>query len=402
MTTGALSPLGFRILELAGAGGATFCGRLLADFGAEVIKIEPPEGCETRRRGPFWNRPGPPPLSLSFLANNQGKKGITLDLETAASRELFRALVRVADAVVESTPPGALASRGVDYGDVKELNPRLVWTSITPFGLNGPKAGWQANDLVAFAAGGLMYISGKPEGPPVVGPDEQGYRIGGSHGAFGTLVALWARQERGAGQLVEVSLQECLAAQENTISDFSRKGEVIPRTGSQHRRAVPGRIYPCKDGFVHLIVVHTQAGVWQRFLDWIGRPTELLDPRYEDSTYRRAHAERVDEVVRAFCRNRSKAELYRAAQERHIPCTPVNTPADFVKDEQISRREFLTTVAVRGERVAALGLPFKSTETAWPAGKSAPEIGEHNGEVFGTLLGLPRPEIEALTAAGVI
>lgn len=395
MTTDATLPLGgFRVLELAGAGGATFCGRMLAEFGAEVIKLEPPGGCETRRRGPFWDRPGLPPLSLSFLANNLRKKGITLDLGEADGRELFRALVRIADAVVESTPPGALASLGVDYGDVKGLNPRLVWTSITPFGKSGPKEAWRANDLVAFAAGGLMYISGKPEGPPVVGPDEQAYRIGGSHGAFGTLAALWARQESGAGQLVEVSLQECLAAQENTISDFSRKGEVIPRTGSQHRRAVPGRIYPCKDGFVHLIVVHTQAGVWERFLDWVGRPVELLDPKYEDSTYRRAHAERVDRVSRAFCRNRTKAELYRAAQERHIPCTPVNTPADFVNDEQIRSREFLTTVAVRGERMAMLGLPFKSTETEWSAPRSAPEIGEHNTEVFGTLLGLQPKEIE--------
>lgn len=395
MTRDAPSPLGgFRILELAGAGGATFCGRLLAEFGAEVIKIEPTGGCETRRRGPFWNRPSQPPLSLGFIANNQGKKSVTLDLETADGRELFLALVRVADAVVESMPPGALASLGVDYPNVKELNPRLVWTSITPFGKSGPKAGWHANDLVAFAAGGLMYISGKAEGPPVVGPDEQAYRIGGSHGAFGTMAALWARQESGVGQLVEVSLQECQAAQENTITDFSRKGEVIPRTGSQHRRAVPGRIYPCKDGFVHLIVVHTQAGVWQRFLDWVGRPAELLDPRYEDSTYRRAHAAEVDEVTRAFCRNHTKAELYRAAQERQIPCTPVNTPADFVEDEQIRSREFLTTVAVRGERVATLGLPFKSTEPGWPARGSAPEIGEHNTEVFGTLLGLQPKEIE--------
>lgn len=403
MTMRPASPLGqFRVLELAGVGGATFCGRMLADLGLEVIKIEPPGGCETRRKGPFWKHPGVPPVSLHFISNNLGKKSVTLDLAAADGRELFRALVRLADAVAESMPVGHLESLGSGYPQLKDANPGLVWTSITPFGRSGPKAGWRANDLVAFAAGGLMYISGKPEGPPVVAPDEQAYRIGGSHGALGTLVALWARRRTNLGQLVEVSLQECLAAQENFVTDFSRRGEVIPRTGSQHRRAIPGRIYPCKNGFVHLMVVHTQAGSWQRFVEWIGRPAELLDPQLEDPLYRHAHLDRVDQITREFCLRHTKEELYRAAQERHIPCAPVSTPADFVDDEQVRWREFLTAVTVRGQTVGTLGVPVKTTEDAWMAVGNAPEPGEHNEEVYGKLLGLGEAEIAALRQAGVI
>jgi benzylsuccinate CoA-transferase BbsE subunit len=392
----------FRVLELASEGGATFCGRLLADLGAEVIKIEPPGGCPTRGRAPFWKDAGPLPLSLAFFSNNLGKKGITLDLTASDGAELFRRLVRVADAVVESMAPGRLEALGLDYPQLREVNAGIVWTSITPFGRSGPKARWQANDLVAFAAGGLMYISGKPEGPPVVGPDEQAYRVGGSHGAFGTLVAFWARRQSGAGQLVEVSLQECLAAQENLVTDFARKGEVIPRTGSQHRRGVPGRIYPCKDGFVHLMVVHTQAGAWERFLDWIGRPADLSDPRFADPLFRYTHRDRVDRMTREFCLRHTKRELYQAAQARHIPCTPVSTPADFVEDEQVRWRGYVTEVVVRGRRLPTLGSPVRSSEEEWMAIGSAPELGEHNDEVYSGLLGLSAGEIDALRQAQII
>ncbi len=392
----------FRVLEIASVGAATVCGRLLADLGADVIKIEPPGGCVTRRRGPCWRESGLRPVSLSFLWDNLNKKGITLDLTTADGKDLFRRLARTADAVIESTPAGYMESLGLGYGDLRQIRPEVVWTSMTPFGRTGPKANWKADDFVAFAAGGLMYISGKTGGPPVAAPDEQAYRLGGSHGAFGTLVALWARQETGVGQLVEVSLQECLAAQENLITDFSRKGEVIPRTGSQHRRGVPGRIYPCKNGFVHLMVIHTQPGSWENFLDWVGRPKELGDPRLADPMYRRAHPELVDDFVRRFLRDYTKEELYHQAQERHIPCTPVNTPTDFVSDEHVAWRGFVAPLNVRGKDTKTLGLPFKSNEGDWIRISGAPEIGEQNLDVYGRELGLTLAEIGSLMQAGVI
>lgn len=399
----ARTPLGqFRLLEIASAGAATVCGRMLADLGAEVIKIERPGGCVTRRRGPFWNEAEGPPVSLSFLWNNLNKKSITLDLAPADGTELFRRLVGTADAVVESTPPGHLESLGLGYAGLRELRPELVWTSITPFGRSGPKATWKGDDFVAFAAAGLMYISGKPEGPPVAAPDEQAYRIGGSHGAFATLVALWARGESGVGQLVEVSLQECLAAQENLITDFSKKGEVIPRTGSQHRRAAPGRIYPCKNGFVHLMVIHTQPGSWENFLDWVGRPKALSDPRLADPLYRRAHPEVVDDVVREFLKNYTKEELYHEAQARRIPCTPVNSPADFVSDEQVRWREFVVPLTVRGRAARTLRRPFRSSDESWISLSSAPEVGEHNRQIYEEELGLSPAETESLAQAGVI
>ena len=402
MTPNGAPRVRFRVLEIASVGAATWCGRLLADLGAEVIKIEPPGGCGTRGRGPFWNEPGIPTVSLSFLWNNLNKKGITLNLASGEGQDLFRRLVRTADAVVESTAPGYLESLGVGYAQLKQTRPALVWTSMTPFGRTGPKANWKGTDLVAFAAGGLMYISGKPEGPPVAAPDDQAYKTGGGHGAFGTLAALWARHETGLGQFVEVSLQECLAAQENLITDFSRKGEVIPRTGSQHRRAVPGRIYPCKDGFVHLMVIHTQPGSWENFLDWVGNPPELLDPRLKDPMYRRAHPEVVDEFVRGFLSEYTKEELYHRAQERRIPCTPVNTPADFLHDGQIESRGVVTRVKVHGAEAKTLGLPFKSTRDEWMSLSSAPEVGEQNHDIYEREMGLTPARIEALIEAGVI
>ena len=287
---------GVRVLELAGAEGE-YCGKLLADFGAEVIKVEPPGGSPSRGEPPFKDdRPGPD-RSLPFLYFNANKKSITADLDTEAGRERVRRLARTADVVVESAVPGTLAGMGLGHEDLLAANPRLVYASVTAFGQTGPYSGYRWSELVAFAMGGLMYVSGKPSSPPVNAPGAQAFLVGSAHAALAILIALWHVRQGGAGQHIDVSMMDCLAAMENMVSRSASTGVHPRRDGTQHRFATPGTIYRCRDGFVHIFVTNSQPGAWDRFVDWLGRPEALAGDEFNHPVYRRAHVAEVDRVV---------------------------------------------------------------------------------------------------------
>ncbi|MBM4261162.1 MAG: CoA transferase [Deltaproteobacteria bacterium] len=372
-----------KVLELAGCEGE-YCGKLLADLGADVIKVEPPQGSPCRREPPFVNDQRGPERSLHFLYFNANKRGITADLDTAQGRERVLRLAQNVDVLIESAPPGSLSEIGLGYDDLRRINSRLIYTSITGFGQSGPYRDYRANNLVAFAMGGLMYVSGKPMAPPVNAPGQQAHLVGAAHAAMAILIALWHVRHGGQGQHLDVSMFDCLAAMENLISRSANVGGHPRREGSQHRFATPGTIYRCRDGFVHMFVTNSQVGSWERFLDWLGKPEALAGAEFKDSVYRRKHVAVVDRVVGEFVRDLPKQTVFEALQARHIPCAPVNTPLDFVRDEHVRARGFVIgAVHPQHGRMEFPGPAFKID--SWRLRKHAPAIGEDNEAILGRM-----------------
>ncbi len=371
---------GVRVVELADAEGE-YCGKLLADFGAEVIKVEPPGGSPSRGEPPFVDdRPGPD-RSLPFLYFNANKKSVTADLDTEAGRERVRDLARTADVVLESGAPGALAAMGLGYEDLRAANPRLLYASVTAFGQTGPYSGYRWSRLVAFAMGGLMYVSGKPSAPPVNAPGAQAFLVASAHAALAILMALWHVRRGGAGQHVDVSMMDCLAAMENMVSRSASTGVHPRRDGTQHRFAAPGTIYRCRDGYVHIFVTNSQPGAWDRFVDWLGLPEALTGDEFNDPVYRRAHVAEVDRVVSAILAGLPREKVYEELQDRHIPCAPVNTPLEFVRDRHIESRGFVVDTV--HPRLGPMEFPGRAYKTgSWRFRHHAPAVGEHDEVVL--------------------
>lgn len=305
----------FRVLELSSPATAP-CGRLLVEAGLTVTRVV---------------APGAPAGGAWSEFHDRGKAAVAFDPLREPDR--LRALLADADVLVEGYPPGRLATAGLDPALLIAVRPGLVVVSITPFGQTGPYRDHRADDLVVFAMGGVMFISGEPGRAPVTAPDRQAWVTAGAHGAFAAMCALWAREETGGGDWVDVSAFECLAAQENTLTNVEAPGAFTRRRGSQHRTALPGRIYACRDGFVHLFISR-EADAWQRFLTWIGEPPELADPELAEVNARWRSFDLVDRVTARWVAGRTREELFESGQAAHLPVAPVNTPADFLADPQ--------------------------------------------------------------------
>ena len=327
---------GYRALDLTDRKGQ-MCGRFLADLGVEVIKIEPPGGDPVRRLPPFVGE-----TSLAFAHLNANKRTLELDLQTPDGRARLRGLAAEADILVESGAPGWLAGLELDYDRLREINPALIMASITGFGQWGPHSGFACNDLVVFAMCGLMSISGDPDAPPCVPPETQAYYFGSLVSALGIVAALHRRERTGAGDWIDVSMQEALATQEHMVRLYANEQEVHTRAGSQHQHVAPARIFPCRDGYVYMYVSRQH---WQRFLDiWPGHPEEFDAPEYLNNLFRRSRAEVINPAVSEFTRQHSVDELTRRLQSNRIPCLPVNPPLGFLRDPHVEGRRFVQDV----------------------------------------------------------
>ena len=328
---------GYRALDLTDRKGQ-ICGRFLADLGVEVLKIEPPGGDPVRRLPPFVGE-----TSLAFAHLNANKRTLELDLQTPEGRDRLRALAAETDILIESGAPGWLAGLDLDYDRLREINPALIMASITGFGQWGPHSGFAYNDLVVFAMCGLMSISGDPDKPPCVPPETQAYYFGSLMAALGIVAALHRRERTGAGDWIDVSMQEALATQEHMVRLYANEQEVHTRAGSQHQHVAPARIFPCRDGYVYMYVSRQH---WQRFLDiWPGHPEEFDAPEYLNNLFRRSRADVINPAVSDFTRQHSVDELTRRLQSNRIPCLPVNPPLGFLRDPHVEGRRFVQEVA---------------------------------------------------------
>src|SRR5262245_42242949 len=332
---------GYRALDLTGLSGQ-LCGRVLADLGMEVIKIEPPGGDPVRRLAPFVKLSNGSELSTSFAHLNAGKASKVLDLDKEADRAVFRELVKTVDVVLESFQPGELEAKGLGYNALAAINPGIVMASITGFGQTGPKKNLACNDLVALAESGFLYISGDPSLPPCRPPETQAYYFASLFAAAGLLAALYRPARTGRGAHVDSSMQEPLATQEHIIRLWANEKQISKRAGSQHGSVAPAKIFSCRDGFVYLYVTRQH---WKLFLTiWKDHAPVFDAPDWLNNLYRRAHADELNLAVEAFLSKFTMAEITELLQSKGIPCVPVNTPMGFANDEHVQSRGFMTPV----------------------------------------------------------
>src|SRR4029453_10423373 len=332
---------GYRALDLTSVSGQ-LCGRLLADLGMEVIKIEPPGGDPVRKVPPFARSADGKQLSTTFAHLNAGKASKVLDLDCEADRAAFRRMVETADVVLESFQPGELDAKGLGYKSLAAINPSIVMASITGFGQTGPKKNLACNDLVALAESGFLFISGDPSLPPCRPPETQAYYFSSLFAAAGLLAALYRREHTGRGDHVDSSMQETLATQEHIIRLWANEKQISQRAGSQHGSVAPAKIFSCSDGFVYLYVTRQH---WKLFLTiWKDHDPVFDAPEWLNNLYRRAHADELNQAVQSFLSKFTMAEITELLQAKGLPCVPVNTPMGFANDDHVRRRGFMAPV----------------------------------------------------------
>jgi benzylsuccinate CoA-transferase BbsE subunit len=397
---------GRRVLELADESGV-YCGKLLADMGADVIKIERPGGDATRKIPPFLgDRPGEDG-SLFFLYMNTSKRGVTLDVAKPEGRELFRRLAATADLVVETFPPGHLDDLGLGYGALAEANPGLVLTSITGFGQTGPYKDFKSSEIVASALGGAMYVTGEEEDPPVTLAGSQAHVMASTCAAASSLIALHRSRVSGEGQHVDISALETMTAVTHIcgVGKWLDDGIIPRRNGTSLFASVPSGAYPCSDGLVYLTV--NRPLHWKALAQWVHEATgneEILDPMFEGpSSNRLPYRELLDIFVSDMTSQLPVDEIYREGQRRHIAFTPVNTAEAVARDAHLaSRGYFVQTEHPVAGPLRLPGAPYRHSATPWRAARPAPRVGEHNAEIYGGELGVSEATLRAYAADAVL
>jgi len=380
---GALSS--YRILDLTDEKGI-LCSRLLADMGAEVIRVE---------------KPGVDSIGI-FDEANRGKLDITLNIESKSGQNIFRRLIKTADAMVESYPPGYLELLGLSYPKLSETNPRLIMASITSFGQDGPYRDYKSCDMVASALGGQMYVCGVPGMPPLKPFGNQTYYSASIFAAIGIMLTLWNRHTTGRGQHIDISLQECAAATlDHVLVRYFYEGLVAKRQGSVHWNSA-FRIFPCCDGYILLsLLLH-----WETLVEWLeseGMAEDLADKKWRDREYRLKHLDHIIDVLERWTKTHTVIELVEPGQLMHFPWAEVTSIPRLVDSPQLKERGFFIEVEhpQSGKKYKIPGAPCKLSRSPWQVGDCVPSIGEHNMKIFGEL-GLSEDEIKALIKDGVI
>ena len=406
---------GLRVLELADEKGE-FCGKLMADLGAEVIKIEPPGGVSSRTQGPFLDDIPDREKSISFWHYNTSKRGITLNLETSDGRSLFRRLASNSDVILETLKPGYLPSLGLGYEDLKGLNPGLVFCSLTPFGQTGPWRDYVTSDLLHLAVGGQMGCCGYdeddlPDAPPIAGGGGQAWHIGSHYANMAIMAALMHRTETGRGQYIDASIHDaCALTTEFHVANYIYTGAVPLRQTGRHASAVrrPPSQFLCQDGkYMHASVGQLgprQIGALAEWMDTYGLAGDLKDPSYQDPRVVREKVSHIVDLVTQFAANLTAEELAYGGQERGFGWGLVRTPEDLIDDGHLEDRGFWVEV-----EHPELGRSFKYPGPAgiyngspWSIRRRAPLIGEDNVEVYCGELGLQPSELAVLAESNVV
>jgi crotonobetainyl-CoA:carnitine CoA-transferase CaiB-like acyl-CoA transferase len=370
---------GLRVLELTQVMAGPFCGQVLADMGADVIKIEPPEGDSTRRSLGFRMRGDD---TAAFLAVNRNKRSVVLDLKDDGDRAAFHALAREADVVIENYRPGVAARLGADWETLREFNPRLVHASLSGFGQTGPYAMRPGYDLIAQGLSGVMSVTGEPGGEPVKCGIPIGDLSAGLFCAVGILSALHARERTGRGQQVDTSLFEgALALSVWETAELWATGRVPQPLGSAHRLTAPYQALRTRDG--HITVGGNTPRLWERLCEAIGRPELASDPRFAGNDDRMGHRAELTAELEAALAARSTDEWVSVLIEAGVPCGPIHDYRQVFDDPHTRAREMEVTLQhpVEGS-IRALGIPVKLSDTPGTIRRPAPLLGEHTDEVL--------------------
>ena len=396
----------YRVLDLTGPEGV-FCGKLLADYGAEVIKVEPPTGDVTRQRPPFISDVPGIERSSYFLFYNTNKKSVTVDLETSEGQVVFKKLAASADVLIESFPVNYMQSLGLDYDSLRQVNPGLIMASITPFGQTGPWKDYKSTDLISLAASGFMQITGDPDGPPLRQGNEQSHFPGAQHAATAIMGALFYRDmQDGRGQYIDVSMQEAMITyytDAHPALAYIQRGENVTRVGTNSTLVIPLGAYPSKDGWISAGIITPRE--WDNLSNWMFEVTgneEILNEDYKGGNQDRApYNDIITALVIDFTTRFTSEELFHQGQERNLVFIPVNTVSDLLVDPQLDASNFWFDIdhADAGNLKYPLGV-FDSEEVT-PTTNPAPYLGQDNDVIFGEL-GFDEAELASLRTRGVI
>ncbi|MCP3988276.1 MAG: CoA transferase [Actinomycetia bacterium] len=378
---------GVKIVDLSGLAGA-YASRLFAALGADVIKIEPPGGSPLRRMSPFVDGANEPEASLWWAYLAMGTRSVVIDIEDGEQRSSLAGLLAQADIVVDDHGPDVLDGFGVGYEATRAGNPGVVWISISPFGLKGPKRHWSSSNLVAWAASGVLYTTGFEDEPPVVpgGPTQIGLYATSLNAAVGAVLGLRGRRLLGYGQLVDLSLAEaCLAISPETgIPVFLDDRVHRVRSGNRRTLSRPFGLYPCSDGFVSILVLMPRH--WEAMANWIHESFDnesIIDPVFADMAVRVQTMELIDSWVEELTMSMTLLEFFQEGQRRGIPITPVNTIKTLAVDPHLDAVGYWDRTELPGGGDALIpGAPFRTSADWWRLGR-APRLGEHTSQMLG-------------------
>jgi len=406
---------GIRVLELADEKGQ-FCGKLMADLGADVVKIEPPGGQNTRSVGPFLDDVPHPERSLYFWHYNTSKRSVTLDLESSEGKGLFLRMVPTADVVLETYPPGYLPGLGLGHDDLARLNPGLITCSLTPFGQTGPWRDYQTSDIVHLAAGGQMASCGYdpedvPDAPPIAPGGGNAWHIACHHAYIAIMAALHYRAMNGEGQLIDASVHEsCALTTEGAVPTYIYTGKVVQRHTGRH--AFPGQSSrtqrSTKDGrWVQITGGNPTPRRLRALAEWMdtyGLAQDLLDEKYHDLDTFRQSIGHFNDVIAEFLSHIDLEEAWQGGQQRGFPWGAIRTMEEIVGDPHLEDRNFFTDVDHQelGRNFTYPGPAAIYNGSPWSISRRAPLIGEHNQEIYCGELGLSRQELSLLAEARVI
>lgn len=390
---------GIRVLDFTHALAGSFGIMVLADLGADIIKVEAPAGDGARRPGPRIDG-----VSTYFFSINRGKRSVVIDLRTARGKEIALKLVELVDVVAENFTPGTMERLGLDYEVLKQRNPKVIYAALSGFGQTGPYRQKPALDIIVQAMGGLMSITGSENGEPVRAGASIGDIGGGLFFAIGILAALEERRKSGQGQMLDLSMLDCQAAiLENAFIRYFATGEVSQRKGSRHQVVAIHQAFPTKDGYIAFTVGGIEQ--WTRFLEIIGRLDILPEEKYHDRTSRASHIKDLEPLIVEALKTRTTAEWMEEFEAAGMPCGPINNIAQAAEDPQLRHRNMFVDLPCPGTQRGSLRVsntPFRLSRTPPQLLRGAPELGQHTEEVLSSLLGLSQEEIISLKEQGVI
>jgi formyl-CoA transferase len=389
-----------RVLEAGQLLAGPFCGQLLADFGAEVIKLEEPTRGDPMRE---WGQEKPHGLSLWWPVVARGKKSVTCNLRSAEGQDLVRRLVADADVLLENFRPGTLERWGLGYDELAAINPGLVLVRVTGFGQSGPYAKRAGYGSIGEAMGGIRYVSGDPSTAPSRMGISIGDSLGGTFAAYGALVALHARDNTGRGQVVDSAIYEAvLAMMESLIPEYAVGGYTRERTGATLPNIAPSNVYPTADDEMVLIAAN-QDTVFRRLAEVMGRPELATDPRYATHTSRGAGQQELDATIAEWTATLKADDLLGRLDENGVPAGRIFKASDMLDDPHFQAREDIVRLAhpTLGD-FPMHGVFPRLSETPGRVSWVGPDLGQHNQEVYGGLLGLSEDEQARLQTSGVI
>jgi CoA:oxalate CoA-transferase len=390
---------GLKVLDLSQILSGPFCTMLLADLGADVVKIEPPDGDRAREIGPMAGAD-----SSYFVSVNRGKRSVVLDLKSESGRALLQRMAARADVFVENSRPGVMRRLDLGHESMAARNPRLIYLSISGFGQSGPYAQQPALDIIVQALGGMMSVTGEPGGGPLRPGVSQGDSVAGLFAAVAVLAALRQRERTGRGEWIDLSMLDSqITLMENAFARYSATGETPGPLGSRHPALTPFQAFATADRHIVVALLHDDPAAWRRLAELLEMPELADDPRFTDGRARTEHYDDLAPLLAAAFRKRPAGEWLALLPKADIACAPVQSVADAAEDPQVAHRKMLKKIPCRGGgELTVADTPFRFQEGRTGPGGPAPGLGEHTAAVLQEWLALGPDELGRLLGSGTL